>query len=74
MRLLANLYRSNFGEGLMRWSLLAGLAVLGWGVNAQAQNTDLLRKFDSQLSSKDQTEWLKLLSAEPNQVGSRQAV
>lgn len=54
----------------MKRRLLAGLVVLLGGVSAQAQTPDLLTKFDSQLSTKDQTDWLKLLSAEPNQVGS----
>ncbi len=57
----------------MKKRVLAGLVLLFAGVHAQAQpnsQADLLSRFDSQLSSKDQTDWLKLLSAEPNQVGS----
>jgi len=58
-----------FCEGSMK-RVLTVLAVLCAGVNAQAQPSELLAKFDSQLSIKDQTDWLKLLSAQPNQVGS----
>jgi N-acetylated-alpha-linked acidic dipeptidase len=60
----------------MKRFMFAGLAVLSIGVQADAQTTsqpapqDLLAKFDAQLNIKDQTDWLKLLSAEPNQVGS----
>jgi N-acetylated-alpha-linked acidic dipeptidase len=54
----------------MKRHVLATLAVLLMGSSASAQSPDLLTHFDSQLSSKDQTDWLKLLSAEPNQVGS----
>ncbi|HEY2009350.1 MAG TPA: transferrin receptor-like dimerization domain-containing protein [Rhizomicrobium sp.] len=54
----------------MKRRVLAGLAVLLLGTSAQAQGPDLLTRFDSQISSKDQTDWLKLLAAEPNQVGS----
>ena len=54
----------------MKRRMLAGLAVLFAGVSAQAQPPDLQARFDSQLSIPDQTDWLKLLSAEPNQVGS----
>src|SRR5580704_10575289 len=68
--LLASLHRSKFREGFMKRHVLAGLAVLLLGSSASAQSPDLLGRFDGQLSSKDQTDWLKLLSAEPNQVGS----
>ena len=54
----------------MKRRVLAGLAVLFWSVNAQAQPPGLLTQFDNQLNVKDQTDWLRLLSAEPNQVGS----
>jgi N-acetylated-alpha-linked acidic dipeptidase len=54
----------------MKRRVLAGLAVLFWSVNAQAQSPGLLTQFDNQLNVKDQTDWLRLLSAEPNQVGS----
>ncbi len=57
----------------MKKRVLAGLVLLFAGVNAHDQlraQPDLLSRFDSQLSTKDQTDWLKLLSAEPNQVGS----
>jgi N-acetylated-alpha-linked acidic dipeptidase len=54
----------------MKRHVLAGLAVLLFGSSASAQSPDLLGRFDGQLSPKDQTDWLKLLSAEPNQVGS----
>jgi N-acetylated-alpha-linked acidic dipeptidase len=54
----------------MKRRVLAGLTVLLLGTGAQAQSPDLLSRYDSQLSSKDQTDWLKMLAAEPNQVGS----
>jgi N-acetylated-alpha-linked acidic dipeptidase len=54
----------------MKRRILAGLTVLLLGTGAQAQSPDLLSRYDSQLSSKDQTDWLKMLAAEPNQVGS----
>ena len=56
----------------MKRRMFASLAVLFAGINANAQPAppDLLAKFDSQLSIKDQTDWLKLLYSEPNQVGS----
>src|SRR6516165_9422357 len=60
----------------MKRFVSASLAVLAFGIQADAQTMsqpgpqDLLAKFDAQLSSKDQTDWLKLLYSEPNQVGS----
>ncbi len=47
----------------MKRCVFASLAVLFAGINANAQPApqDLLAKFDSQLSVKDQTDWLKLL-------------
>ncbi len=54
----------------MKRIVIAGLAVLPFAVQADAQPADLLAKFDAQLSIQDQTDWLKLLSAQPNQVGS----
>jgi N-acetylated-alpha-linked acidic dipeptidase len=60
----------------MKQFVFASLAVFAFGFQADAQTVpqqgpqDLLAKFDAQLSSKDQTDWLKLLYSEPNQVGS----
>ena len=56
----------------MKRFVFAGIAVFTFGIQAGAQpaSQDLPAKFDAQLSIKDQTDWLKLLSAEPNQVGS----
>jgi N-acetylated-alpha-linked acidic dipeptidase len=54
----------------MKGFVFAGLAILIGSVQADAQSPSLLTRFDSQLSSRDQTDWLKLLAAEPNQVGS----
>jgi len=45
------------------------LAALLLGSSAFAQ-TPLEQQFDAQLSSADQTAWLKLMAAEPNHVGS----
>ncbi|HEY4077534.1 MAG TPA: transferrin receptor-like dimerization domain-containing protein [Rhizomicrobium sp.] len=49
--------------------VLFGLATLLLGSAAFAQ-TPLEQQFDAQLSSAEQTAWLKLMAAEPNHVGS----
>ncbi|HEX3755641.1 MAG TPA: transferrin receptor-like dimerization domain-containing protein [Rhizomicrobium sp.] len=58
----------------MKHKILCGLAVLLLGSAAFADGppaeTSLYKRFDAVLSSKDQIDWLKLTSAEPNQVGS----
>ena len=57
----------------MRHPILFGLSLVfsaGLLAGAGAQDASLQQRFDAQLSSKDQTDWLKLTSAEPNQVGS----
>lgn len=53
----------------MKRHLILALAVAATSASAQP-DTSLLSTFDNSLSSQQQTEWLKLLSAEPNQVGS----
>jgi N-acetylated-alpha-linked acidic dipeptidase len=58
----------------MRRPALWGLAVVLCAGAALAQSappdTALDRRFDAQIDSKDQLAWLKLMSSEPNQVGS----
>jgi N-acetylated-alpha-linked acidic dipeptidase len=56
----------------MKQRVFLSLVLLFAGIDAKAQPApqDLLARFDGQLSSKDQTDWLKLLYSEPNQVGS----
>src|ERR1700733_5911558 len=59
----------------MERPFLFGLAVwfcasAAFGQSAPSGSSALYRRFDSQLSSSDQLEWLKLLGSEPNHVGS----
>ncbi len=53
----------------MKHPVLFSAAFLLLGSSAFAQGT-LEQQFDAQLSSTDQTAWLKLMAAEPNHVGS----
>ena len=44
--------------------------ILGFTSGGSAQEQDLERRFDAQLSAPEMREWLRQLSSEPNQVGS----
>jgi N-acetylated-alpha-linked acidic dipeptidase len=55
---------------MKKTSILSGLAALLCAGAAFAQTGSLEQQFDAQLSSADQTAWLKLMAAEPNHVGS----
>lgn len=57
-------------EPYMKRSILAGLAAMLCAGAAFAQGGSLEQQFDAQLSSADQTTWLKQMAAEPNHVGS----
>jgi N-acetylated-alpha-linked acidic dipeptidase len=48
----------------------AGSGMLGFTPGGAAQERDLERRFDAQLSAPQMREWLRQLSSEPNQVGS----
>lgn len=48
----------------------AGSGMLGFTSAGAAQEGDLERRFDAQLSAPEMREWLKQLSSAPNQVGS----
>ena len=68
--------------GCLSFTCLAGAALpgeaatatdagmLGFTQNGAAQERDLERRFDAQLSAPEMREWLRQLSSEPNQVGS----
>jgi N-acetylated-alpha-linked acidic dipeptidase len=54
----------------MRRSVLCGISLVLIANAALAQDGALQRRFDANLSVKDQAQWLKMTSSEPNQVGS----
>src|SRR5580698_9523791 len=58
------------GGGYMRRSVLCGISLVLIANAALAQDGALQRRFDANLSVKDQAQWLKMTSSEPNQVGS----